>query len=46
VGELAGTGLRPSFLEKFHKRGVKVPIWNGNGQAGIHPDLIKPENLA
>jgi pilus assembly protein CpaF len=25
VGALAGSGLRPAFLEKFERRGVKVP---------------------
>jgi pilus assembly protein CpaF len=36
VGELVSTGLRPGFLDKFEKRGVKLPSWlatNGNGQA-------------
>jgi pilus assembly protein CpaF len=27
VGQLVGTGLRPGFLEKFDKRGVKLPSW-------------------
>jgi len=27
VGALANTGLRPGFLEKFEKRGVKLPSW-------------------
>jgi pilus assembly protein CpaF len=27
VGKLEGTGLRPGFLEKFEKRGVKLPTW-------------------
>src|SRR5207249_8721853 len=27
VGELTNTGLRPGFLEKFEKRGVKLPSW-------------------
>jgi pilus assembly protein CpaF len=27
VGRLTGTGLRPAFLEKFEKRGVKLPSW-------------------
>jgi len=27
VGRLEGTGLRPGFLEKFEKRGVKLPSW-------------------
>jgi len=27
VGNLAGTGLRPGFLDKFEKRGVRLPSW-------------------
>jgi pilus assembly protein CpaF len=27
VGQLTSTGLRPGFLEKFAKRGVKLPSW-------------------
>jgi pilus assembly protein CpaF len=27
VGNLVSTGLRPSFLDKFEKRGVKLPSW-------------------
>jgi pilus assembly protein CpaF len=27
VGQLVSTGLRPGFLEKFDKRGVKLPSW-------------------
>ncbi|HEX3391585.1 MAG TPA: CpaF family protein, partial [Solirubrobacteraceae bacterium] len=27
VGTLASSGLRPTFLEKFEKRGVKLPGW-------------------
>jgi pilus assembly protein CpaF len=27
VGQLASTGLRPGFLEKFEKRGVNLPSW-------------------
>jgi pilus assembly protein CpaF len=27
VGELVSTGLRPGFLDKFEKRGVKLPSW-------------------
>jgi pilus assembly protein CpaF len=27
VGRLTGTGLRPAFLDKFEKRGVKLPSW-------------------
>jgi pilus assembly protein CpaF len=36
VGELVSTGLRPGFLDKFEKRGVKLPSWlapNGNAPA-------------
>jgi pilus assembly protein CpaF len=33
VGKLAGTGLRPTFLHKFEKRGVELPanLFNTNG---------------
>jgi pilus assembly protein CpaF len=34
VGRLASTGLRPGFLEKFHKRGVKLPGWLSNAETG------------
>jgi pilus assembly protein CpaF len=34
VGHLTGTGLRPAFLEKFEKRGVKLPSWLGAPAAG------------
>jgi pilus assembly protein CpaF len=27
LGQLVSTGLRPGFLEKFDKRGVKLPSW-------------------
>jgi pilus assembly protein CpaF len=27
LGTLVGTGLRPGFLDKFEKRGVKLPSW-------------------
>jgi pilus assembly protein CpaF len=37
VGTLVGTGLRPSFGEKFEKRGVKLPEW---GAPGHVPHLI------
>jgi pilus assembly protein CpaF len=39
VGELVGTGLRPGFLDKFHRRGVSLPGWlsaEGNGDGGGH----------
>jgi pilus assembly protein CpaF len=26
VGNLSPTGLRPSFLDKFEKRGIKLPV--------------------
>jgi len=36
VGELISTGLRPGFLEKFEKRGVKLPGWlNAPPPAGV-----------
>jgi hypothetical protein len=30
MGRLASTGLRPGFLDKFEKRGVKLPSWLAN----------------
>jgi pilus assembly protein CpaF len=33
VGQLTSTGLRPGFLEKFDKRGVKLPSWLANAGA-------------
>src|SRR6184192_963838 len=44
VGELVGSGLRPVFLDKFHKRGVNLPSWlaGTNGFERTH-DTIKPE---
>jgi pilus assembly protein CpaF len=30
VGSLTSTGLRPTFLDKFEKRGVKLPAWLSN----------------
>jgi pilus assembly protein CpaF len=27
MGKLVSTGLRPAFLDKFERRGVKVPVW-------------------
>jgi pilus assembly protein CpaF len=35
VGRLASTGLRPGFLEKFEKRGVKLPSWMSTPPAGV-----------
>jgi pilus assembly protein CpaF len=29
VGRLVSTGLRPTFLEKFEKRGISLPSWIG-----------------
>ena len=34
VGQLVSTGLRPAFLEKFNKRGVKLPSWLSNPVVG------------
>jgi pilus assembly protein CpaF len=39
VGSLVGTGLRPSFGEKFEKRGVKLPEWAGPTPGHV-PHLI------
>jgi len=30
VGELVPSGLRPAFIEKFHKHGVGLPSWLAN----------------
>jgi pilus assembly protein CpaF len=44
VGELAATGLRPGFLEKFHKRGVKLPSWlAGHGTVAEMAAPARPE---
>jgi pilus assembly protein CpaF len=47
VGELAGTGLRPGFLEKFDKRGVKLPSWlSAPMVAGHMPRPLGREGVA
>jgi pilus assembly protein CpaF len=33
VGSLTSTGLRPTFLDKFEKRGVKLPAWLSNASS-------------
>ncbi|HEX5225273.1 MAG TPA: CpaF family protein [Solirubrobacteraceae bacterium] len=39
VGQLVGTGLRPGFLDKFEKRGVRLPSWlSGSASGGVRPD--------
>ena len=37
LGALRPTGLRPSFLDKFHNRGIKLPttLFNGAGAASL-----------
>jgi pilus assembly protein CpaF len=39
VGELVASGLRPSFLEKFERRGVKLPGW-ASTMTGDVPHLV------
>jgi pilus assembly protein CpaF len=39
VGELEGTGLRPGFLDKFHRRGVSLPGWLADGESDGHGAL-------
>jgi pilus assembly protein CpaF len=39
VGSLVSTGLRPAFLEKFERRGVKVPGWTTKA-SGKLPQLV------
>jgi pilus assembly protein CpaF len=46
VGELVGSGLRPSFLEKFQRRGVSLPSWLAGNGAGNGSDPLKPEAYA
>ena len=46
VGRLVGTGLRPGFLEKFHKRGVKLPGWLSSPDSNSHAsEMARPEGL-
>jgi pilus assembly protein CpaF len=35
TGQLTSTGLRPGFLEKFEKRGVKLPSWLAAATTGV-----------
>jgi pilus assembly protein CpaF len=47
VGQLTSTGLRPGFLEKFDKRGVKLPSWLANaGTLGQMPHAPTREAAA
>jgi pilus assembly protein CpaF len=39
VGQLDSTGLRPTFLDKFERRGVKVPGWTTKASAKL-PQLV------
>ena len=46
VGELVASGLRPSFLEKFHKHGVTLPSWlSGPSAARTASAMAKPEAM-
>ena len=36
VGSLSPTGLRPSFLDKFEKRGITLPISLFSGNGSLH----------
>jgi pilus assembly protein CpaF len=46
-GQLASSGLRPGFLEKFEKRGVKLPSWLANAPGvGQMPRPLRPETAA
>jgi pilus assembly protein CpaF len=46
VGELQNTGLRPGFLEKFEKRGVKLPSWLAAAPGGPTPSVLRREAAA
>jgi pilus assembly protein CpaF len=41
VGTLVSTGLRPTFLEKFERRGVKVPGWTSKPTPKL-PHVVAP----
>ena len=41
VGHLNGTGLRPTFLHKFEKRGITLPVTLFNGAQGGSPDFAQ-----
>jgi pilus assembly protein CpaF len=42
IGALQPTGLRPSFLHKFEKRGIVLPVslFSGGGQASEFPRAV------
>src|SRR5437764_1403171 len=46
VGELQNTGLRPGFLDKFEKRGVKLPSWLAATPNGPVPHAPRREAVA
>jgi pilus assembly protein CpaF len=35
AGQLVGTGLRPGFVDKFDKRGVRLPSWLAGTTGGV-----------
>jgi pilus assembly protein CpaF len=43
VGRLEATGIHPSFLEKFHKRGVELPLSLFSGTGG--PPSLPPQRM-
>jgi pilus assembly protein CpaF len=46
VGTLVGTGLRPGFLDKFEKRGVRLPSWVGNPGHPIRVGQLTPREAS
>jgi len=46
VGELTSTGLRPAFLEKFEKRGVKLPSWMAAAPSPDHVQQLSGREAA
>jgi len=46
VGNLRATGLRPTFLSKFEKRGVTLPVNLFNPQSVPQPPQAQPEAVA
>jgi pilus assembly protein CpaF len=48
IGSLRSTGLRPTFLHKFEKRGISLPLnlfsngsASGNGAAVSTPEFLR-----
>ncbi len=42
AGQLVATGLRPGFLDKFDKRGIKLPSWLAGAGTSPVPRAVAP----